>query len=62
MQAIGISKQTTFQHTIRVPDSVPDGVKLRVLLLVDDKISNTETEASKRWKKSTWFYAGCGQR
>lgn len=39
MQAIEF-EATTFQHTIRVPDSVPDGVSLRVLLLVDEaKIS-----------------------
>lgn len=35
MQAIEF-EATTFKHTIRVPDSVPDGVALRVLLLVDD--------------------------
>lgn len=35
MQAIEF-EATTFQHTIRVPDSVPDGVSLRVLLLIDE--------------------------
>lgn len=49
MQAIEF-EATTFQHTIRVPDSVPDGVKLRVLLLVDDKTTNNGTGDDKHWK------------
>ena len=40
---------TTFQHTIRVPDDIPDGITLRVSLLVDD--SNTKNDSdNSRWK------------
>ena len=50
MQAIEF-EATTFQHTIRVPDYVPDGVSLRVLLLVDDKKKADYTsDAGQRWK------------
>ena len=28
---------TPFQHSIRIPDCIPDGVAIRVLLLFDDK-------------------------
>jgi hypothetical protein len=48
MQAIEF-EATTFQHTIRIPDAVPDGVSVRVLLLVEDKIIN-DSAAGKRWK------------
>ena len=48
MQAIEF-EATPFQHTIRVPNYIPDGVSLRVLLLVEDKIIN-DSEAGKRWK------------
>jgi hypothetical protein len=47
MQAIEF-EATTFQHTIRVPDDIPDGVTLRVLLLVDD--SKTKNDNS-HWKQ-----------
>jgi hypothetical protein len=49
MQAIEF-EATTFQHTIRIPDSVPDGVTLRVLLLVDDKITTKDRDAGQQWK------------
>jgi hypothetical protein len=49
MQAIEF-EATTFQHTIRVPDDVPDGVSFRVLLLVDDKKLTPDSDAGKRWK------------
>lgn len=49
MQAIEF-EATTFQHTIRVPDDIPDGVTLRVLLLVDDKNTNNGSDTCKRWK------------
>jgi len=42
MQAIKF-EEISFQHTIRVPD----GVSVRVLLLVDDKKANN---GGKRWK------------
>lgn len=45
MQAIEF-EATTFQHTIRVPDDIPDGVSLRVLLLVDE----TKTNLDNGWK------------
>lgn len=48
MQAIEF-EATLFQHTIRVPNYIPDGVSLRVLLLVEDKIIN-DSKAGKRWK------------
>jgi hypothetical protein len=49
MQAIEF-EATPFQHTIRIPDCVPDGVSLRVLLLVDEQnIENNNTE-NIRWK------------
>ena len=37
MQAIEF-EATAHDHTIRIPDDVPDGVTMRVLLLVDDKV------------------------
>lgn len=49
MQAIEF-KATTFQHTIGVPDNVPDGVSLRVLLLVDDEKADNASDAGQRWK------------
>jgi len=49
MQAIEF-EATTFQHTIRVPDYIPDGVSLRVLLLVDDKKANNDSDVGQHWK------------
>lgn len=49
MQAIEF-EATTFQHTIRVTDSIPDGVSLRVLLLVDDKKILSAEDAGRHWK------------
>ena len=49
MQAIEF-EATPVQHTIRIPDYVPDGVAVRVLLLVDDNIikqNNTENNTRK---------------
>jgi len=37
MQAIEF-EATAHNHTISIPDNVPDGVTIRVLLLVDDKV------------------------
>ncbi len=31
---------TAFQHTIKIPDYVPDGISFRVLLLVEDNLAN----------------------
>lgn len=45
MQAIEF-EATTFQHTIRIPDEIPDGVSLWVLLLVDE----TKTDIDNGWK------------
>jgi hypothetical protein len=47
MQAIEF-EATTFKHTIRIPDDIPNGVSLRVFLLVDD--SKTKNDTSQ-WKK-----------
>lgn len=33
---------TPFQHTIRIPDSVPDGVSVRITLSFDDEKINSE--------------------
>jgi hypothetical protein len=49
MQAIEF-QATAFQHSIKIPDYVPDGISFRVLLLVEDnkislpaKVPNAET-------------------
>ena len=40
---------TAYQHTIRIPDNIPDGMTLKVLLWVDESVSaNKNTEQS--WK------------
>ena len=39
MQAIEF-QATAFQHTIKIPDYVPDGISFRVLLLVEDNLAN----------------------
>ena len=49
MQAIEF-EATTFQHTIRIPDDIPDGVTLRVLLLVDDSKTKNENDI-RQWKQ-----------
>ncbi|RIZ67433.1 MAG: hypothetical protein D0528_12300 [Methylococcales bacterium] len=49
MQAIEF-EETPFQHTIRIPDSVPDGVSLRVLLLVDEQTIKSNHTDNKHWK------------
>jgi hypothetical protein len=33
---------TPFQHTIRIPDTVPDGVSVRITLSFDDEKINSE--------------------
>lgn len=48
MQAIEF-EATTFQHTIRIPDDIPDGVTLRVLLLVDNSKIKNDNDISQ-WK------------
>lgn len=49
MQAIEF-EATTFQHSIRVPDSVPDGTAVRVLLLVEETSADDAVESGLRWK------------
>ena len=49
MQAIEF-EATTFQHTIRIPEYIPDGVKFRVLLLIDDTETNNEGDIFKHWQ------------
>lgn len=49
MQAIEF-EATTFQHTIRVPDSVPDGVSVRVLLLVDENNPDHQKDSGAHFK------------
>lgn len=42
---------TPYQHTIRIPDEVPDGVSIRVLLLVDEKKTKKAPYSGKsHWK------------
>jgi hypothetical protein len=43
MQAIEF-EATTFQHTIRVPDSVPDGVSVRIVLSFDDTKTKSNSD------------------
>lgn len=43
MQAIEF-EATTFQHTIRVPDSVPDGVSVRIVLSFDDATTKSNRD------------------
>jgi hypothetical protein len=44
MQAIEF-EATAFEHTVRIPETIPDGVVLRFLVLIDDaKIQNTDTQ------------------
>ena len=45
MQALEF-EATPYQHTIRIPDEVPDGVSIRVLLLIDEKKPKNESH----WK------------
>ncbi len=47
MQAIEF-EATTFQHTIRVPDSVPDGVSVRIVLSFDDTKTKNDDGNSRR--------------
>lgn len=46
MQAIEF-EATASHHTIRVPDQVPEGVSLRVLILVEEPVQMTTGES---WK------------
>jgi hypothetical protein len=44
MQAIEF-EATAFEHTVRIPETIPDGVILRFLVLIDDtKIQNSNTQ------------------
>lgn len=49
MQAIEF-EATAFQHTIRIPEYIPDGVKFQVLLLIDDTETNNENDSFKHWQ------------
>ena len=40
MQAIEF-EATAFEHTIRIPETIPDGVVLRFLVLIDDTKNQT---------------------
>ena len=35
-------------HLIRIPDNIPDGISIRVLLLVDEKITLQKNTPSER--------------
>lgn len=48
MQAIEF-EATKFQHTIRIPDHIPEGVAVRVLLLLDEPAKPT-SEPNEAWK------------
>lgn len=43
MQAIEFEAIADHQHRIRVPDHVPEGIRLRVLLLMDEAATSTDT-------------------
>lgn len=40
---------TTFQHTIRIPDTIPDGVSVRIVLSFDDTPINHARD-NDHWK------------
>ena len=47
MQAIEF-EATTFQHTVHIPDYIPDGVLVRVVLSFDEtNIKNVENQSQK---------------
>ena len=48
MQAIEF-EATVEQHTIRVPDHIPDGVTVRVLLLLED--TATPIPTGEQWRE-----------
>ncbi|NOQ34413.1 MAG: hypothetical protein GQ569_00775 [Methylococcaceae bacterium] len=48
MQAIEF-EATAHDHFIRIPDIAPDGVSLRVLLLVDEQVETAST-TDDQWK------------
>lgn len=35
-----------FQHTVRIPDYIPDGVSMRVILSFDDAVANKKPRAN----------------
>lgn len=41
MHAIEFEATADHQHRIRVPDHVPEGIRFRVLLLMDDTVPRT---------------------
>ncbi len=40
---------TTFQHTVRIPDTIPDGVSVRIVLSFDDTPIN-QARDNDHWK------------
>ena len=41
---------TAFQHTVRIPDTVPDGVLVRVVLSFDDTAPKNTLSNKSHWK------------
>ena len=41
---------TAFQHTVRIPDTVPDGVLVRVVLSFDDTAPKNTLSNKNHWK------------
>lgn len=41
---------TAFHHTVRIPDTIPDGVLVRIVLSFDDTTTKTPSNKS-HWKK-----------
>lgn len=39
---------TAHQHCLRIPDTIPDGVSMRVLLLLDDEIVKPEQKTRRK--------------
>lgn len=39
---------TAYQHLLRLPDTIPDGVPLRVLLLLDDDVLSANPQVRRK--------------
>ena len=41
-------KATSHQHCLRLPDNIPDGVSMRVLLLLDEDIVGVDQKGRRK--------------
>jgi hypothetical protein len=39
---------TAHQHWLRLPDTIPDGIPMRVLLLLEDEVVTTEQKTRRK--------------